>query len=529
MATYFRSSRPLRLIQIVSALIICLLAAGPIFGFAAIRPVLYSEGVYQEFCKGAQKVCIERDNKITSMFTYAVIATNFSALFATKTLDTFGPRVCGIIGSILLALGCLLLSSLPYVTGTSDFKGFHEFLDVPAAGYSLLALGGPFVFISFFQLSRSFPRHSARILASLMGACDASSGVFLVYKAAYSQNEQKYSLHDFFTLYLIVPLAIFIVEVTIMPLNSYRPIGDLMKTTVANPDFTEVDLVDDTATPLSSSEADPLLNGPENESGGQRTRSESIDNVFKDPTESSGVWGALHHKPSSFQIRTLWFSLMVVFSAVQLFLVNYFIASITSRYEWYFKFTVTNGSNPRDLADGITNFFNMILPLFGILLLPFISIILDKISTANVIGILTTFSGVISLLGISAEIPLLLAGHIRILLVVMFRPLLNAAISDYFAKVFGFHTFSTVYGIELFFIGISSYFMIPVDAYTRTKKNFDYSQVDLILFVLTLSTGSIFQIYIRHRTKYIRRQQLAEEAERAPIMQMPGGLSDDEY
>lgn len=41
------------------------------------------------------------------MFTVAAVATNVCALLVGAILDQYGPRVSGVIGSILFALGCL--------------------------------------------------------------------------------------------------------------------------------------------------------------------------------------------------------------------------------------------------------------------------------------------------------------------------------------------------------------------------------------------------------------------------------------
>lgn len=37
-------------VQVITAVTYCLLAAGPVFGFAAIKPVLIREGVYRNRC-----------------------------------------------------------------------------------------------------------------------------------------------------------------------------------------------------------------------------------------------------------------------------------------------------------------------------------------------------------------------------------------------------------------------------------------------------------------------------------------------
>src|SRR5204863_8988679 len=92
-----------------------------------------------------------------------------------------GPRVCGLMGSIFFAVGCILFAfawQLPF--------------DAYVLGYFFLALGGPFVFISSFQLSNTFPNHSGLILSMLTGAFDSSSAIFLIYQIIYEWSGGKF-------------------------------------------------------------------------------------------------------------------------------------------------------------------------------------------------------------------------------------------------------------------------------------------------------------------------------------------------
>lgn len=53
-------------VQVLSAVIYCLLAAGIVFGYAAIKPVLISEDVYRQYCTKDElgkhvRVCYEQE------------------------------------------------------------------------------------------------------------------------------------------------------------------------------------------------------------------------------------------------------------------------------------------------------------------------------------------------------------------------------------------------------------------------------------------------------------------------------------
>ena len=101
------------------------------------------------------------------MFTIAAVSTNVVALPVGTILDRFGPRVCGITGAISITIGALLFAFAKELP-----------LDGYIPGYLFMALGGPFIFISSFQLSNTFPQYSGLILALLTGAFDTRARSF---------------------------------------------------------------------------------------------------------------------------------------------------------------------------------------------------------------------------------------------------------------------------------------------------------------------------------------------------------------
>ncbi|KAG9531755.1 MFS general substrate transporter, partial [Aureobasidium melanogenum] len=174
----FEVSKIKRIAQVAVACVYCLFAAGVVFGYAAIKPVLIEQGVYADRCTPKETeqgvwVCYEQELRLNLMFTVAAVSTNVCALPVGTILDRYGPRVAGIIGCFLLAIGSALLAFA---------WDARESVDLWIPGYFFLALGGPFIFISSFQLSNTFPKHSGTILALLTGAFDTSSAVFLVYR-----------------------------------------------------------------------------------------------------------------------------------------------------------------------------------------------------------------------------------------------------------------------------------------------------------------------------------------------------------
>jgi len=108
----FEVPTPKRILQIGFAVIYCLLAAGVVFGYAALKPILVQEGVYRDRCTPEEeiegvRVCYQQELRLNFMFTVAAVATNVCALLVGTILDQYGPRVAGVIGSVLFGLGCL--------------------------------------------------------------------------------------------------------------------------------------------------------------------------------------------------------------------------------------------------------------------------------------------------------------------------------------------------------------------------------------------------------------------------------------
>ena len=304
------------LVQIGVTVFYCLFAAGVVFGYAALKPVLKKERAYWDVCDG-DYMCIEIH--LNLMFTVAAVATNVAALPVGAILDHFGPRVCGILGAAFLTLGSLFMSFAQEV----PFDGF-------LLGYFLLALAGPFTYISSFQLSNAFPQKSGLILALLTGAFDSSSALFLVYRVIFDKTEGRFGHHKFFLVYLIVPAVIFLLQVTILPKQSYKTVGELMDQ-IDHPDpngpFQEFgpdgDQVDEQTALLSEEqreyqvtvehEIEDLLGPTEVD---KQLRHEEASN------ERSGVWGVMHNHTALEQIQSPWFILICLFVSIQRLLLD---------------------------------------------------------------------------------------------------------------------------------------------------------------------------------------------------------------
>ena len=429
------------------------------------------------------------------MFTTAAVATNVCALPVGTVLDRYGPRISGIVGSILLTIGALLMAfatDLPF--------------DAYIPGYLFLALGGPFVFISSFQLSNTFPQNSGLILALLTGAFDSSSAIFLFYRLIYSASHESFTPRKFFLVYLVVPIFILIVQIFVMPANSYKTVGELI---TQSEERTE-----------ENGSEDPARRDQHRESVVSETTSLLGKSASKQQTEEekkkqiSGVWGAQHGRSALQQIMTPWFIFIALFTVVQMTRINYFVATVRTQYEYMLHSDA--------LAEQVNHVFDVALPVGGVLSIPFIGIVLDNTSTPFTLTLLVSVATAIGVLGV---LPFLWAAYGNIILFVLYRPLYYTAVSDYAAKVFGFQTFGKVYGLIICLAGLLNFSQSGLDAMTHKVFHRDPLPVNIMMLVIALVVGVVLVGYVYHQSRHLKRDALEEEAEESEDTRMPGAAN----
>ena len=493
-----------RVLQVCLAVIYCLFAAGVVFGYAAIKPVLIDEGVFHNLCtkkelKDGTLPCYKQELRLNLMFTIAAVSTNVAALPIGTILDRYGPRVCGILGSIFLAIGALLFSFAFKVTSGADLY---------TPGYFFLALGGPFVFISSFQLSNTFPQHSGLILALLTGAFDSSSALFLLFRLLYQGTNGTLNTQNLFLVYLAVPVFILLVQIFIMPAASYKTVGEIVKAAEAEINAPTPDNASETVIRAArerresvASEITALLDKSTNT---KRAAREEKKNTH------SGVWGALHGYTAWEQIKTAWFWLITLFTVVQMTRINYFVATIRPQERYLL------GSD--EAAKTVNDFFDVALPLGGVLSIPFIGSLLDRTSTPFALGFLVVTATIIGILGC---LPYMWAAIANVCLFVVYRPFYYTTVSDYAAKVFGFQTFGKVYGLIICLAGLLNFLQSPLDAATHVIFHLNPVPVNVILTSVAVVVGTCLVVFVTLRSRTMHRDLLENEAEGAQERLMP--------
>ncbi|EGW34162.1 uncharacterized protein SPAPADRAFT_59592 [Spathaspora passalidarum NRRL Y-27907] len=520
----YRPSTSRRLLQISCAIGWCLFAAGPIFGFAAIKPIFIKEGVYHDKCPAnSNSECTQQELALDFLFTAGCMVTNISALPVGWILDSYGPKTTGIIGSFILGIGAICLSLASNIL----------FMDGYLAGFILLALGGPFVFISCFQLANSFPKRSGLVLALITGSFDSSSALFLFYRMYYD-NIHKLSVSGFFACYLIVPIFIYLCQILLMPEELYKTVATLAKiaetgidetgkpldTDLLYPEDIAEDSDDNTVEyyqPTIQETTSLLLRRASISAQVPSIRRASFSSVASNKSvyeqeadlkltrSSGGVFGILHGYSIRDQLSSSWFLLMCLFTMTQMLRINYFVATIKSQELYLY-----NGNE--ELATSINHFFDIALPVGGIIAVPFIGMILDNCTTLSVLALLTGLTVFVGIAGLLSWLPATYAG---ILVLVVFRPFFYTSVSDFCAKVFGYETFGTVYGSIIAFSGLCNIFQQVMDKVTLEIFKKNPGPINIILTVLTGVSGFALIGFVKSQEMEIKRLQLEMEAQEA--------------
>lgn len=175
-----------------------------------------------------------------------------------------------------------------------------------------------------------------------------------------------------------------------------------------------------------------------------------------------------------------------MFTVIQMLRLNYFMATIRTQYSYLL------GSD--DAARTLNQFFDIALPLGGIVAIPFVGIVLDRLSCVFVLSCLAIGSSVIGILGLIPHS--MTAGVANICIFVLFRPFYYTAISDYAGKVFGYSTFGTVYGALICIAGLCNLLQGLLDYVFERLCNGNPFLVNLGLFWIGLVADAVLIGYV---------------------------------
>ncbi|KAG4107317.1 MFS general substrate transporter [Neocallimastix lanati (nom. inval.)] len=439
-----------KILLVIFGVFSALTTSGIIFGFQALKSILIENKVYFELCESTKEnneitQCNEQILKFSLMFSLASTATNAFSLPIGFLLDKYGPRVSCYIGSILFFFGCLLLG----LSGPS-FNGY-------LIGFLLLGIAGPFIFISTLHFSTVFPKKSGLIMAALTGSFDASSVIFLLFNKLYYFFDKKYSVQTFFLVYMIVPIIIFIANSFLMP-----------KTSLQWSESESEDLINE------SDEFSSLLNNDKETSIISSTNNYQSIISEHEQNENRNKEKDIKEMTSWEQMKTKEYILITLLTSIFMIRLNFYISTTEEQFS-----TISNDE------DGIKNtvqFFNIMLPLAGVLSIMPIGWLLDNFKIYigfTVLCLMALIFGVLSL------IPSLSLQFISIIIFVFMRPLLYTSGNDFSSKTFGFKTFGRVYGLMNLISSIVNFGQYAVEYLVVNVFNGQFIEINFAFTILT--------------------------------------------
>ncbi|OTB13188.1 hypothetical protein K445DRAFT_25000 [Daldinia sp. EC12] len=502
----YKVSAAKRAAQVAFAIVACWFAAGIVYGFASLKPVLIEEGVYEDLCPpddrndkdtgdGSEKVpCAAQDMRLNLFFIVASITTNASSLVAGWVLDRYGRRLCYVISGLFMVAGCVLMGLAFQIP---EFDGY-------LVANILLSLGGTFVFVPSFQLANAFPRYSGVIVALVTGAFDGSAAIFLFYRLAWEASNRTFKPARFFFGYTIVGALLLLGEFALMPPHAYHSTPALERKIEKAQDATRDahDSDDELENPneirrVRSARTERRLSKLEQieELVGDETVRDDRMQAEEERQAASGVWGILHGLPAHRQMMTTWFILLLLLTILQMLRMNYFIATIRSQYRYLL------GSER--LAEDVNHFFDVALPVGGVFATPFIGILLNNLSVATASAVLTFF---IVVIGVLNCLPELWAGYATVVAFVLFRPLYYSAVSDFATKIFGFATFGRIYGTITCLSGLVNFVQSGLDALTHGPLHGNPTPINAVMAAGGTILGAALTAYVVVQGRSFRRK-----------------------
>lgn len=426
-------------------MVACVLASGIVCGFAALKPILIAEGVYSSLCPAdwpssaspslsnpLEKIpCPEQDMRLNLFFITASITLNISTVLAGWVLDNRGRRTCYLLAALILFFGGAFMS-LAFHLGEDLSRTYH--FDGYITGNLLLGLGGTFLFVSSYQLANAFPRHAGLVVALVTGAFDASAAVFLFYRLAYEHFPSWWLVrpaHFFLGFALFVPALVLAAEATLMPPARYHT-RRAYQAAIAHAQDASRDTHDSDEEAFAHKPPEALRRARQRRASRREAELEAIETVTGDARArradrveararqaASGVDGILQGWPVARQMATPWFGLVLALTVLQMTRMNYFIATVRAQYRYLL-------GGDEALAEKVNSFFDVALPVAGVVTTPFIGILLNEVPVWGTLAVLTVL---IVVLGILNCLGTLAAGYATVVAFVLFRPLYYSAVS----------------------------------------------------------------------------------------------------
>lgn len=143
--------------------------------------------------------------------------------------------------------------------------------------------------------------------------------------------------------------------------------------------------------------------------------------------DGSGVQGILQQQQQqassssiAAQMRTPWFTLLLLLTVTQMTRMNYFIATVRAQYRFLL-------GGDEDAAECVNEVFDVALPVAGVVATPFVGVLLNSVPVWATLAVLTGLVGVLG--GLNCVRGSEAAAYATVVAFVLLRPLYYSAVS----------------------------------------------------------------------------------------------------
>ena len=347
-------------------------------------------------------------------------------------LDRSGPKICGILASLLFAAGLICCSFAD--TNTTCLK----------IGFTLIGFAGPAIQLPTLHLARLFPGEAreggsggaALLMSAQAGAFDGGTMVFAIFAVLSKAFDMSSQL--FFQVYLIVPAFTLLTAVFFWP-NTILPDSTL----------------------------------------GQKNESYIGRSPYLSPAANlsvkQGETAALKDAPLSVILTKAPFYCLAFWVSVHILKLNFVVATINDQLSYAMVDTP-------ETSDMLITIFGAVLP-FGFVILPLVAYLLAKstmacFQLANVVGlvygaVLTFFPGVASY-----QIFIVFTS------VAVSRQLVYSTVFHQTGELFGYANYGVLLGLTNIMVSVVSLSQGPLVKWAEAANS--YFGADLVLLLITL-------------------------------------------
>ena len=155
---------------------------GVVYGWPNMRSILRRDGVLLgPTCaanngSSAADLCPEQELDFGVIYTLGAWSNQAARLLIGAILDRFGPRITGVTSALFFACGAAI-----FAFATSSAGGL-------AVGFFLIGGGGAGIQLSVQSVAALFPRHRSTAMASLSGAYQLASIIYLLFEVMHRQG-----------------------------------------------------------------------------------------------------------------------------------------------------------------------------------------------------------------------------------------------------------------------------------------------------------------------------------------------------